>query len=220
MTRDETLGFIAAALAAMVSTIMCAACLVGMHAGEARAVQPDEPEAREAAWEPPAEPEPGPCAGEVDVAADVTLEEPTWEEPAYVETQYTEPTYVEPAHHEPEPTCYEPVCAETAYVEPTPAHEPAVDPSGVDLKTAGVVYDGGTRYTWYSERVLPGGGLTELNENGRAHDEAGRVVDADGYIAVASSDHEKGAVLDTPWGAAKVYDCGCDSGTVDIYTAW
>ena len=220
MGRDRIYAVIAAACTVAAAMLLLNLCLVMANAGTAAAYGEELPEAREAAWEPPAEPEPGPCAGEVDVAADVTLEEPTWEEPAYVETQYTEPTYVEPAHHEPEPTCYEPVCAETAYVEPTPAHEPAVDPSGVDLKTAGVVYDGGTRYTWYSERVLPGGGLTELNENGRAHDEAGRVVDADGYIAVASSDHEKGAVLDTPWGAAKVYDCGCDSGTVDIYTAW
>jgi len=207
MTRDEMLGLIAAAFAAMVSTIMCAACLVGMHAGVAQAEQADEPEAREAAWEPPAEPEP--CGLAVDQAP-----EEAWEEPVCCETQYVEPeaTYVAPetTYVAPEPTYYE-----ADYYEP-----PAAVDSSTDLRTMGVVYDGGTRYTWYSELVLPGGGLTELNENGRTHDEAGRVVDADGYIAVASSDHEKGTVLDTPWGAAKVYDCGCDSGTVDIYTQW
>ena len=81
----------------------------------------------------------------------------------------------------------------------------------------GVVEQDGTRYTWYSQRVLSGGGLTELNANGR-HVEGGYVVDGDGYIAVASSDYEKGTVLDTPFGEAKVYDTGCASGTVDVYT--
>lgn len=88
-----------------------------------------------------------------------------------------------------------------------------------NFQSAGVVYgDDGTRYTWYSQNVLPGGGLTELNENGRYVDENGYVRDGDGYIAVASSDHEQGTVLDTPFGAAKVYDSGCDSGTIDVYT--
>lgn len=89
-----------------------------------------------------------------------------------------------------------------------------------DLKTMGVVQDEGVRYTWYSERVLPGGGLYELNSNGRTVDENGYVVDGDGYISVASSDHPIGTVLDTPFGEAKVYDTGCDSGTIDIYTNW
>ena len=81
----------------------------------------------------------------------------------------------------------------------------------------GVVEQDGIKYTWYSQNVLPGGGLTELNNNGR-HVEGGYVMDGDGYIAVASSDHEIGTVLDTPFGAAKVYDTGCASGTVDVYT--
>ena len=89
-----------------------------------------------------------------------------------------------------------------------------------DFRTAGVVYDGGTRYTWYSENVLPGGGLDELNANGRTVNEDGYVVDGDGYIAVASSDHEIGTELETPWGMARVYDTGCPSGTVDVYTDW
>lgn len=116
----------------------------------------------------------------------------------------------------------EPVYEETVYVEewqePQQAQEYA---GGTDLQRDGVVYgDDGTRYTWYSERVLPGGGLDELNSNGRAVNGDGYVVDGDGYIAVASSDHEQGTVLDTPWGEAKVYDTGCDSGTVDVYTNW
>lgn len=87
-----------------------------------------------------------------------------------------------------------------------------------DFKSAGVVYENGTRYTWYSQNVLPGGGLDELNSNGRHVDDDGYIRDGDGYIAVASSDHNQGDIVDTPWGQGKVYDSGCDSGTIDIYT--
>lgn len=120
------------------------------------------------------------------------------------------------AEPEPEPA--------VEYYEPTYYYEPywqSVDTSdGIsasEFQFLGVVEDDGVRYTWYSQNVLPGGGLDELNANGR-HVEGGYVVDGDGYIAVASSDHEKGTVLDTPFGAAKVYDTGCASGTIDVYT--
>lgn len=114
---------------------------------------------------------------------------------------------------------YEPQCAEPAW---EPAWEPGNGASegltADEFRWRGVVYgDDGTRYTWYSQNVLPGGGLEELNANGR-HVEGGYVVDADGYIAVASSDHGMGEVLDTPFGPAKVYDTGCAGGTVDVYT--
>ena len=89
--------------------------------------------------------------------------------------------------------------------------------SAAEFEWLGVVEEDGVKYTWYSQNVLGGGGLDELNANGR-HVEGGYVVDADGYIAVASSDYEKGTVLDTPFGAAKVYDTGCASGTIDVYT--
>ena len=88
-----------------------------------------------------------------------------------------------------------------------------------DFQSAGVVYgEDGTKYTWYSQNVLSGGGLTELNENGRTVDDRGFVVDGDEYIAVSSSDYEQGTVLDTSFGPAKVYDTGCDSGVIDVYT--
>ncbi|MBO7702010.1 MAG: hypothetical protein J6S36_03765 [Eggerthellaceae bacterium] len=89
--------------------------------------------------------------------------------------------------------------------------------SADEFQWLGVVEEDGTRYTWYSQNVLPGGGLDELNNNGR-HVEGGYVVDGDGYIAVASSDYEIGTVVDTPFGEAKVYDTGCASGTIDVYT--
>ena len=88
-----------------------------------------------------------------------------------------------------------------------------------DFRSAGVIYgEDGTRYTWYSQNVLPGDGLTELNNNGRHVDDRGFVCDGDGYIAVASNDHPQGTIVDTPFGEGRVYDNGCDSGTIDIYT--
>ena len=95
------------------------------------------------------------------------------------------------------------------------------DYSGYDnsFKSAGVVYgQDGIRYTWYSQRVLPGGGLTDLNNNGRHVNENGYVCDSEGYIAISSSDHAQGEIIDTPFGPGKVYDSGCASGTIDIYT--
>lgn len=113
-----------------------------------------------------------------------------------------------------EPVYYEPTYTPSYTAENTPNIE------DVDFKSAGVVYQDGVRYTYYSERVLPGGGLTELNNNGRTVNEQGFVTDGDGYLAVASNDYPKGTKLDTPWGAAVVYDSGCDSGTVDMYVSW
>lgn len=89
-----------------------------------------------------------------------------------------------------------------------------------NFKRDGEVYSGGLRYTWYSERVLPGGGLHSLNSHGRHIDENGFVCDGDGYIALASNDYPKGYVIETPFGTGKVYDCGCPSGTVDVYVNW
>ena len=86
----------------------------------------------------------------------------------------------------------------------------------------GVVYDGsGRRYTWYSEHVLPGDGLTELNANGRTVDESGYIVDGDGYIAIASpwGIDPIGTVIATPFGMARVYDV-CEDDSYDVYTSW
>lgn len=94
--------------------------------------------------------------------------------------------------------------------------------SAEEFQWLGVVYDGyGQRFTWYSENVLPGDGLYELNANGRHVDGDGYVVDGDGYIAVASPDWDMpiGTVVETPFGVGRVYDyCGTDA--YDIYCAW
>lgn len=81
----------------------------------------------------------------------------------------------------------------------------------------GVVYFNGHRETYYSQKVLPGGGL---NIPGRHVAEDGTIRDADGYICVASSDLPWGTIVETSLGTGKVYDCGCASGTIDIYTDW
>lgn len=85
-----------------------------------------------------------------------------------------------------------------------------------DLLQNGVIYWGDWRFTWYSENVLPGGGL---NIPGRWSD-GNFVRDGDGFICCASEDLSFGSILSTPWGDAKVYDSGCDYGTIDIYTSW
>lgn len=85
-----------------------------------------------------------------------------------------------------------------------------------DLMILGVIYCGDWRFTWYSENVLPGGGL---DIPGRWSD-GNFVRDYEGYICCASEDLGYGSILDTPWGLAKVYDCGCPNGTIDIYTSW
>lgn len=109
----------------------------------------------------------------------------------------------------------------TAYY--APANDTLSAEDGVtaaEFQYMGVVDDGEHFYTWYSERTLPGYGLTELNENGRWSD--GEFVrDGDGFIAVASCDYEKGEVIETPWGAAKVYDTGyLQPGQIDVYTSF
>ena len=87
--------------------------------------------------------------------------------------------------------------------------------STASFKNQGVIYWNGMRYTWYSQNVLPGGGL---NIPGRHVGENDLIYDGDQYIVVASSDYGYGTVVDTPFGAGKVYDSGCASGTIDIYT--
>lgn len=87
--------------------------------------------------------------------------------------------------------------------------------SASDLRFHGVIYAGEWRWTWYSQNVLPGGGLSIP---GRHVDENGFVCDENDRICLASSDLEYGTVVATPFGKEGcVYDCGCDSGTLDVY---
>lgn len=122
--------------------------------------------------------------------------------------------------------------AEEEPVETEP--EPIIDPyTGVELKysesyyvcdnpltsSMGVKEFNGHRETYYSEHVLPGGGLN-IPERHVADD--GTIRDGDGYICVASdfSYLDRYSILLTSLGPAKVYDTGCAYGTIDIYVSW
>lgn len=87
-----------------------------------------------------------------------------------------------------------------------------------DFMSAGVIYWGAWRWTWYSQNVLPGGGLCIP---GRHVDDMGYVCDENEYICLAATSLSKGTVVDTPFGKqGKVYDSGCAYGTIDTYVAW
>ena len=117
----------------------------------------------------------------------------------------------------PEEETYEDEYYEETYYEYYYDADDGID--AYEFQYLGVIEEDGVTYTYYSENVLPGGGLTELNGNGR-HSEDGFVKDGDGYIAVASSEYEIGTVVDTPFGEGKVYDTGCAEGVVDIYVSF
>lgn len=86
------------------------------------------------------------------------------------------------------------------------------------FKSKGAIRWNGYRWTWYSQRVLPGKGL---KIPGRCVDSNGYVCDGDGYICLASKNLAKETVVKTPLGKyGKVYDrCGI-YGTLDVYVNW
>ena len=87
--------------------------------------------------------------------------------------------------------------------------------SADELRFLGVIYAGDFRWTWYSQNVLPGGGL---QIPGRHVDENGYICDENDRICLASSDLEWGTIVTTPFGKEGcIYDCGCASGTLDVY---
>jgi len=96
-----------------------------------------------------------------------------------------------------------------------------VSPS--DFRWMGTCHYNGWKWTYYSQRVLPGGGLSIP---GRHVDSDGFVCDENGYIVLASTiaqDKKDGAVYWTPFGRwGKVYDfCdGVSEPTLDCYVNW
>ena len=109
------------------------------------------------------------------------------------------------------------------YVEPiyedvSPIYE-EITPD--EMKWKGVYYYNGWRWTYYSEKVLPGGGL---DIPGRHVDKDGFVCDGEGYICLASSiAGDKGSVYYTPlgrWGKVYDYCAGADQPTMDLYVSW
>ena len=83
-------------------------------------------------------------------------------------------------------------------------------------KKGRVTYNGHTE-TWYSQKVLKGGGL---NIPGRKVDSNGLVRDEDGYIVVATKLVEMGQTIETSLGTGKRYDTCIGGNNVDIYTNW
>ena len=84
------------------------------------------------------------------------------------------------------------------------------------LKQMGVITWNNYRWTWYSQKVLPGGGL---NIPGRHVDENGYVCDENDRICLASGFVDKGTVVSTPFGKEGcVYDYCATANTYDVYT--
>lgn len=84
-----------------------------------------------------------------------------------------------------------------------------------DLMFMGVINWGGYKFTYYSQSVLPGGGLSIP---GRHVNAGGFVSDGDGYIVLAGS-APMGTVYPTPFGwPGKIYDRGTYGNHLDVYT--
>lgn len=78
----------------------------------------------------------------------------------------------------------------------------------------GVINWNGYKFTYYSQSVLPGGGLSIP---GRHVNADGYVSDGDGYIVLAGS-APIGTVYDTPFGyKGKIYDRGTSGNHLDVY---
>ena len=118
-------------------------------------------------------------------------------------------------------TTHEPVAAEEVVEPEVTSHEPSTTAkySLNDLQYHGVIYWGGHKWTYYSQQVLPGGGL---NIPGRHVSSSGYVCDGDGYIVLAAPSswgNVKGTVYSTPFGApGKVYDVNAGGDSLDVYT--
>ena len=96
-------------------------------------------------------------------------------------------------------------------------HGNYVIPSGGLTPSNGRIWFNGHSETYYSQKVLPGGGLAIP---GRHIASDGTIRDKDNYIVVASDDYPKGTVVQTSLGAGKVYDSGSGKGNIDLYTDW
>ena len=77
----------------------------------------------------------------------------------------------------------------------------------------------GHHETWYSTKEAAGQ-ATAVDIPGKHVADDGTIRDEDGYICVASSDHDFYTIVMTSVGPGKVYDTGCSHGTIDVYTTW
>lgn len=86
-------------------------------------------------------------------------------------------------------------------------------------KRNGVVYCFGHKETWYSTNEAAGKTTAKEIPDKHVADD-GTIRDEKGYICVASSDLPFYSIVMTSVGPGKVYDTGCSSGTIDVYTNW
>lgn len=89
--------------------------------------------------------------------------------------------------------------------------------TGVLNPVDGINYYNGVKESYYSQKVLAGGGL---NIPGRHVAADGTIRDADNYIVVASDTQAKGSTGQSSLGAYKVYDTGVGHSGIDVYTNW
>lgn len=83
------------------------------------------------------------------------------------------------------------------------------------FRKMGVIKWHGYKWTWYSQRVLPGKGL---KIPGRHVDKHGFVVDKNDYIVLAHKTIKKGTVVKTPFGKkGKIYDRCPTAKIMDVY---
>ena len=138
--------------------------------------------------------EPTPFVVEEEIVPEETYYTPQVEETSYYAPQTTTYSYTPPAN-------------------PAPTYNAPSSGSG-NFQADGVWYDENYRYTWYSSNAAYHYRTPEWTAGSD-----GVYRDSEGYVVVASSDYAQGTVIeDTPFGPAKVYDTGCASGTLDIYT--
>ena len=138
--------------------------------------------------------EPTPFVVEEEIVPEETYYTPQVEETSYYAPQTTTYSYAPPAN-------------------PAPTYNAPSSGSG-NFQADGVWYDENYRYTWYSSNAAYHYRTPEWTAGSD-----GVYRDSEGYVVVASSDYAQGTVIEnTPFGPAKVYDTGCASGTLDIYT--
>ncbi len=188
-------------------------CLLLTGCASAQASQPREDvklDAREATYEPPAEEVAGePITGDLSAEESETLPDTAEPTETWLETDENalygeiEWGYGDGDYGYCEP-CY----------EPSYAGGSTATTLGDLLNGQGrAVDDNGTNFTWYYHDL----GNGALDIPGETFDEDGVSHDGDGYIVVATDAYEKGTVIDTPYGEARVWDSGCGS-TIDVYT--
>ena len=138
--------------------------------------------------------EPTPFVVEEEIVPEETYYTPQVEETSYYAPQTTTYSYTPPAN-------------------PAPTYNAPSSGSG-NFQADGVWYDENYRYTWYSSNAAYHYRTPEWTAGSD-----GVYRDSEGYVVVASSDYAQGTVIEnTPFGPAKVYDTGCASGTLDVYT--